>query len=200
MRMPWFNQQTYRRVRRRTNLLPLRLTETLFMKAKVLLLMLALTFCLALPMFAQHRVVTTSSAGRSVVANNFCRPHWHDSNVSWSIGIGFPFYGGYYGGYSYYGGYYPYGAYGYGYGSSYYAPAYYNGRPYYGTPVYGGDYRGSTVARVQERLARAGYYEGSIDGVMGPRTRAAVRAYERRHGLPVDGVIDSRLLATMGLA
>jgi peptidoglycan hydrolase-like protein with peptidoglycan-binding domain len=35
---------------------------------------------------------------------------------------------------------------------------------------------------------------------MGPRTRSAIRAYERRHGLPVDGVIDSRLLATMGLA
>jgi peptidoglycan hydrolase-like protein with peptidoglycan-binding domain len=53
---------------------------------------------------------------------------------------------------------------------------------------------------VQERFARAGYYTGSIDGLMGPRTRSAIRSYERRHGFPVDGVIDSRLLATMGLA
>jgi peptidoglycan hydrolase-like protein with peptidoglycan-binding domain len=35
---------------------------------------------------------------------------------------------------------------------------------------------------IQRRLARAGYYHGRIDGVMGPRTRSAMRAYERdRH-------------------
>ena len=55
-------------------------------------------------------------------------------------------------------------------------------------------------ARVQERLARAGYYRGPIDGVMGPRTRYAIRVYERRHGLPADGIIDRHLLATMGIA
>jgi peptidoglycan hydrolase-like protein with peptidoglycan-binding domain len=56
------------------------------------------------------------------------------------------------------------------------------------------------VIRVQERLARAGYYRGSIDGVIGPRTRYAIQAYERSHGLPADGIIDNRLLRTMGLA
>jgi len=56
------------------------------------------------------------------------------------------------------------------------------------------------VARVQERLARNGYYRGPIDGVMGPRTRYAIRVYEHRHGLPADGIIDRRLLATMGIA
>jgi len=35
---------------------------------------------------------------------------------------------------------------------------------------------------------------------MGPRTRYAIRVYERTHGLPADGVIDRRLLATMGIA
>jgi peptidoglycan hydrolase-like protein with peptidoglycan-binding domain len=76
-------------------------------------------------------------------------------------------------------------------GSSY--PSYYNRSVYRGSS-------GSTVARVQERLARSGYYRGSVDGVMGPRTRYAIRVYERRHGLPADGIIDRRLLATMGIA
>jgi len=58
----------------------------------------------------------------------------------------------------------------------------------------------TVVARVQERLARAGYYRGPIDGLMGPRTHYAIRVYERSHGLPADGIIDRRLLATMGIA
>lgn len=41
--------------------------------------------------------------------------------------------------------------------------------------------RGSSVREIQLRLARAGYYHGPIDGIMGPRTRYALRAYERSH-------------------
>jgi peptidoglycan hydrolase-like protein with peptidoglycan-binding domain len=52
---------------------------------------------------------------------------------------------------------------------------------------------------VQTRLAREGYYYGAIDGIMGRRTRAAIRAYERTHNLPVDGVITQELLGTMRL-
>ena len=59
---------------------------------------------------------------------------------------------------------YPYGYYG-GYGSGY---GY-------------GDSTGSRVAELQSRLARAGYYHGAIDGIMGPATRRAIRAYERDH-------------------
>ena len=44
------------------------------------------------------------------------------------------------------------------------------------------------------------YYYGVIDGVMGPRTRAAVAAYESRHGLAVDGTISAPLLDRLGLA
>jgi putative peptidoglycan binding protein len=71
----------------------------------------------------------------------------------WGWGSGYPY--GYYGGYNY-GGYGP----GYGYGD--------NSR--------------SRVAELQSRLARAGYYHGSIDGIMGPATRRAIRAYERHRG------------------
>lgn len=121
--------------------------------------------------------------------NTWNRYHHHHhryySNVFFDVGFGYPYWGWPYSDYPY--GYYPYG---YGYG--------------YDEPVVQGEYAGgneaSLVAQVQRRLASAGYYNGAIDGVAGSGTRRAVRAYERAHGLPVDGVIDSQLLATMGLA
>ncbi|PYL67979.1 MAG: hypothetical protein DMF28_07790 [Verrucomicrobia bacterium] len=38
------------------------------------------------------------------------------------------------------------------------------------------------MAELQSWRARAGYYHGAIDGIMGPATRRAIRAYERDHG------------------
>jgi peptidoglycan hydrolase-like protein with peptidoglycan-binding domain len=38
------------------------------------------------------------------------------------------------------------------------------------------------VADLQSRLASAGYYHGAIDGIMGPSTRRAIRAYEHHSG------------------
>lgn len=169
------------------------------MKAKLLILGAIVSLLLATPAIAKPRVVRTAD-GRSVITNS--GRHWrghHDSHVSWGVGIGFgaPFYGGYYGAYpGYYGGY-PYGYSYYPYAG--YSSGYYASYPYRYGAAYRG-YNGSIVARVQARLSRAGYYAGPIDGVMGPRTRYAIRAYEHRHGLPVDGRIDGRLLATMGLA
>src|SRR5258708_32738585 len=78
--------------------------------------------------------------------------------------------------------------------------------PYYGYYPY--DYYGyndygygntNTLVEVQRRLARAGYYHGAIDGIMGPQTRRAIRAYERDDNMPAYGLIDRRLLETMGL-
>jgi hypothetical protein len=65
------------------------------------------------------------------------------------------------------------------YGNGYYGNRYYGSNYYRG---YGYNGYQSSVARLQQRLARAGYYRGSIDGLMGPRTRYAVRAYQRDHG------------------
>lgn len=125
---------------------------------------------------------TSINSSRSVASNwNHHRHYRHRSNVFFGIGLGYPY--GY--GYPYY------GAYPYGYG--YYGPR---------TTVYaaGGINDDATVAAVQRRLARGGYYHGSIDGVIGPATRVAIRSFERNNGLPVDGVIDPQLLRTMGLA
>jgi hypothetical protein len=129
--------------------------------------------------------------------------HWHRDGWRnrWNTtvvlgGFGYPY--GY--------GYYPYGGYGYGYdpytyGYGGYNSSYYTARtPVYDGQVADGDGDTSVVVQVQRRLARAGLYQGAIDGVIGNGTRRAIRAFERSHGLPVDGRIDSELLATMGLA
>jgi hypothetical protein len=90
--------------------------------------------------------------------------------------FGFPFFYSY--PYPYYG-YYPY--------------------PYYGYSDYGYGYGNARVIEVQRRLARAGYYHGAIDGIMGPQTRRAIRAYERDHNMPAYGVIDGQRLTIMSL-
>lgn len=111
--------------------------------------------------------------------------HGSHSSFSFGLGLGYPYYGYGYG----YG--YPYGYYPYGYG--YYRPR----TVIYSDASYTDD---ATVAAVQRRLSRAGYYHGAIDGVIGNGTRSAIRAYEHNHGLVVDGRIDRRLLATLGIA
>jgi peptidoglycan hydrolase-like protein with peptidoglycan-binding domain len=45
----------------------------------------------------------------------------------------------------------------------------------------------SAVSRVQAGLNRLGYNSGIPDGEMGPRTKASIEAYERDHGMAVDG-------------
>lgn len=50
--------------------------------------------------------------------------------------------------------------------------------------------RGPAVAALQRRLARAGQDPGPLDGIFGPRTLAALRAYQREHRLAVTGRAD----------
>jgi hypothetical protein len=90
--------------------------------------------------------------------------------------------------YPYYYGYYPYGFYPYGPGYGYDPYGYGHGYGYdpYNQSGYQGVAAGTgSVREMQVRLARAGYYHGRIDGVMGPRTRYAIRAYKRSHNLRV---------------
>src|SRR5215208_4902159 len=72
----------------------------------------------------------------------------------------------------------------------------------YDGPIYA--YNGWTPDRVtvdvQEQLARAGYYDGPIDGVLGPMTREAIAAYQADNGLAITSAIDEPTLATLGLA
>jgi len=58
----------------------------------------------------------------------------------------------------------------------------------------------SIVDNVQSALANAGYYTGSVDGIMGPLTRDAITAYQQDNGLPVTGTITPSLLRSLGLS
>lgn len=58
---------------------------------------------------------------------------------------------------------------------------------------------GDVVSNVQRALRSRRFYFGPIDGVSGPATRAAIRAYDSAAGLPVTGVIDANLLASLRL-
>lgn len=65
----------------------------------------------------------------------------------------------------------------------------------FATPWPAGDYALSKAQRteMQALLNRAGYDVGTPDGVIGPRTRAAVMAYQSRVGLPADGHVSGLL-------
>lgn len=41
---------------------------------------------------------------------------------------------------------------------------------------------------IQKALTEAGFYKGTIDGVIGKKTRAAIRAFQTQNGLTADGV------------
>ena len=49
------------------------------------------------------------------------------------------------------------------------------------------------VAALQRGLARLGYDPGPADGVLGRKTRAAIRAFQASAGLPADGRVSRRL-------
>lgn len=53
---------------------------------------------------------------------------------------------------------------------------------------------------VQLRLAELGYEPGPADGMMGPRTRAAVCAFERDHAMPETGKVTPELAAALATA
>jgi membrane-bound lytic murein transglycosylase B len=45
----------------------------------------------------------------------------------------------------------------------------------------------ATVVDIQTRLARLGFYTDEADGLLGPKTRSAVRLFQKQAGLPADG-------------
>ena len=59
--------------------------------------------------------------------------------------------------------------------------------------------RGSEVTQIQTKLKRWGYYNGSIDGIYGSQTMTAVKYFQRKNGLTVDGIAGTKTLQAMGI-
>jgi len=59
--------------------------------------------------------------------------------------------------------------------------------------------RGDEVRTIQTKLKRWGYYSGAIDGIYGSQTLAAVKWFQSKNGLDVDGIAGPKTLAAMGI-
>lgn len=59
--------------------------------------------------------------------------------------------------------------------------------------------RGDEVRQIQTKLKRWGYYKGNVDGIYGSQTQAAVRWFQSKNGLTVDGIAGKNTLKAMGI-
>ena len=59
--------------------------------------------------------------------------------------------------------------------------------------------RGEEVKQIQTKLKRWGYYSGSVDGIYGSQTLAAVKLFQKKNGLTVDGIAGTKTLQAMGI-
>jgi hypothetical protein len=97
------------------------------------------------------------------------------------------------GGYYYWNSGYWYPAWGYDPGQEYYA---------YDAPIYVGhraEPPDRVIADVQSELQEMGYYQGDVDGLLGPLTRQALTDYQADQGLQVTAVIDEPTLDSLGM-
>lgn len=59
--------------------------------------------------------------------------------------------------------------------------------------------RGTEVKEIQTKLKNWGYYTGTVDGIYGSSTLAAVKKFQSKNGLTVDGIAGKTTLAAMGI-
>lgn len=59
---------------------------------------------------------------------------------------------------------------------------------------------GNEVIQIQTRLKNWGYYNGVIDGIYGYETYRAVRQFQSKNGLTVDGVAGNSTLSALGIS
>ena len=58
---------------------------------------------------------------------------------------------------------------------------------------------GSEVRTIQDKLKRWGYYNGNVDGIYGSQTVAAVKRFQQKNGLKVDGIAGTQTLRALGI-
>lgn len=59
---------------------------------------------------------------------------------------------------------------------------------------------GDEVIQIQKKLKQWGYYDGSVDGSYGNKTYQAVRKFQAKNGLTVDGVAGTKTLEALGIS
>ena len=59
--------------------------------------------------------------------------------------------------------------------------------------------RGETVKKLQQKLKNWGYYNGKVDGIYGSQTYQAVKYFQRKNKLVVDGIAGNKTLKAMGI-
>ena len=52
---------------------------------------------------------------------------------------------------------------------------------------------------IQQRLKKWGYYTGAVDGILGPKSVAAIKKFQRNNGLAVDGIVGPKTAAKIGI-
>jgi peptidoglycan hydrolase-like protein with peptidoglycan-binding domain len=55
----------------------------------------------------------------------------------------------------------------------------------------------ATVQQAQRRLRDDGLYHGSIDGVLGPQTKQALRKFQKKNGLPETATLDQETVSKL---
>ena len=59
--------------------------------------------------------------------------------------------------------------------------------------------RGQEVRTIQDKLKRWGYYTGNVDGIYGSLTVSAVKRFQQKNGLKVDGIAGTQTLNALGI-
>lgn len=59
---------------------------------------------------------------------------------------------------------------------------------------------GATVRTIQTKLKSWGYYTGTVDGIFGAKTTAAVKYFQRVNKLAADGIVGKQTAAAMGIS
>lgn len=59
--------------------------------------------------------------------------------------------------------------------------------------------RGEEVKQIQTKLKQWGYYSGNIDGIYGTGTFNAVKSFQKKNGLDVDGIAGEKTLKALGI-
>jgi peptidoglycan hydrolase-like protein with peptidoglycan-binding domain len=54
------------------------------------------------------------------------------------------------------------------------------------------------IRRVQQALQKRGFDPGPLDGILGPKTKEAVRNFQDRYGIKASGEIDNQTLFALG--